>query len=125
MAQARMFGGSLGIAAFTAILSTKQRHELIDPNIVKPWQLSLMENAPLYLPPENWEAMLKTYSDSVKQAMMVCAIVSGLAMLLSVCFWERNAVSMQDKIDRWTDENDDKQEEGTERKDQGQDRSAV
>lgn len=125
MAQARIFGGSLGIAAFTAILGTKQRHDLIDRRIIKAWELSAMENAPLYHSREDWEAIQKTYSNSVKQALMVCAIMAGLAMLLSVGFWERNAISMQDKINRWADESDDEQEEITERKDKGQDLSAV
>ncbi|CAI6300040.1 unnamed protein product [Periconia digitata] len=100
MAQVRMFGGSIGIAASTVILGTKQRQQLLEPRVISPVQMASLHEVMIHASLEDVRAIRKAYSDSFNQTLMVCAILAGIALLLSVGFWEKNALDMKEKLRR-------------------------
>ncbi|KAI0203864.1 major facilitator superfamily transporter [Astrocystis sublimbata] len=80
VAQVRVFGGSLGIAASSAILAVTLRTQV--GGSIKPQQIAAsVEGQEAGLTPSDLAAIRKSYADAFRQDMRVCAIIAGLALL--------------------------------------------
>ncbi|KAK6852583.1 hypothetical protein PG995_011134 [Apiospora arundinis] len=88
LAQVRILGGSMGIAASSAILG---RH-LID--IVDPGKLASIEHHREEFPVEQLLAIRRAYSDAFNEDMRVCTIVSAVGLVLACAVWTRGRQSM-------------------------------
>ena len=97
IAQVRVFGGSIGIAASTAILGIKQRQRLLETGIITPSQLQSLREAMSRLTPENLHAVKQAYTDAFDETLVVCAILSGIALLVTIGCWRKNPISMPER----------------------------
>ncbi|KAK8119004.1 uncharacterized protein PG998_003630 [Apiospora kogelbergensis] len=88
LSQVRILGGSLGIAASSAILA---RHLV---GIVDPRQLASIEHHPEDFTIEQLQAIRRAYSDAFNEDMHVCAIVSAVGVVLACAIWTRKRQSM-------------------------------
>ncbi|KAF4806023.1 Efflux pump FUS6 [Colletotrichum siamense] len=95
IAQVRILGGSLGIAASTAILGTHMREELA--GVLGPDQLSTITGAGTSLTEAQAMAVRQVYADSFQQDMKVGAILSGVAILISLGAYRRNRISIEEQ----------------------------
>ena len=84
----RVFGGSIGIAASTAILGVTQRSQLT--GIVTEEQLTNLEAAAKTFTEEQLYAVRQAYSDAFNEDMRVCAIVAGICILVTLGAFRRN-----------------------------------
>lgn len=85
-----MLGGSLGIAASSAILG---RH-LVD--IVNPGQLTAIAHHPEDFPIEQLQAIREAYSGAFNLDMRVCAIVGVFGVLFACAVWTRDRQTLQE-----------------------------
>jgi hypothetical protein len=97
MAQVRMLGGSIGIAASTAILGVKQRQQLFDTGVVTPLQLNSLRNSMHELSSQQVHTVQQAYTDAFNETMAVCAILSGICILVTVGCWQKNPMTMEDR----------------------------
>jgi hypothetical protein len=97
VAQARIFGGSIGIAASTAILAATQQRELLTPGIISASQLTSLQTAAKSFSPEQLLAVRQVYSDAFSEDMRICAIVAGVCLLLSLGVWQRHPVGSMER----------------------------
>jgi hypothetical protein len=88
-AQVRVLGGSIGIAASTAILGVTEGRELA--GVVSASQLASLQSAADALSPAQWQAVQQAYSDSFNEALRVCAIVAAVAVLAAIASFQRDA----------------------------------
>lgn len=88
IAQVRVLGGSIGIAASTAILGVTQRRQL--SGILTPDQLAILESSAKTFTAEQLQAVRKAYSDSFRQDLRVCAIISGICILITLSAYRHN-----------------------------------
>jgi hypothetical protein len=93
VAQARVFGGSIGIAASTAILGTTLRSELA--GIVTPQQLSTLQISAKTMTHAQLHAVRQGYSDSFSEGMKVCAAMSAACALASSMTFRRHGVNLE------------------------------
>jgi len=93
VAQARVFGGSIGIAASTAILGAMQRSEL--SGIVTPEQLSTLQTSTRTMTPAQLHAVRQAYSDSFSEVMKVCAAISAACAVACALAYRRHGVDLQ------------------------------
>ncbi|KAH8815535.1 MFS multidrug transporter-like protein [Xylogone sp. PMI_703] len=98
IAQSRVLGGSIGIAAATAILGQMEHKNLISIGLVSESQLSSLETASASFNVEQLLAVSKTFSDSFRETMIVCTIIAGLAVLASLGTWDLKPVDLQDMM---------------------------
>jgi len=96
VAQIRIWGGSIGIAASSAILSVKsEAHFRADAEgLVNPEMLVLQQDS---LTEEQWQAIRRMYTAALKQDMIVCCGVTALALIFTLGIYRRNRVSIQDQ----------------------------
>lgn len=88
IAQVRILGGSLGIAASTAILSTSQRHQAhLQPSHL----VTITKTAS----DEQSRALRAIYADSFSEDMKVAAAVAGAAVLATTLVYRRARVDVQ------------------------------
>ena len=97
VAQVRILGGSIGIAASTAILGTHERNLLLNPHILTPGQLGSLQSSAASLSPAQRQTVRQTYSDSFNESLRVCAIVCGMVVLTSLFTWRRNPPTMVER----------------------------
>ncbi|KAG9194836.1 hypothetical protein G6011_04871 [Alternaria panax] len=95
MAQVRVLGGSIGIAASTAILGVRQRRQLLDPMIVSAAQLESLAESVHNLPPDAVLAVRQAYTDAFNETLVVCSFVSGVALLASLAAWRKKPTVME------------------------------
>lgn len=95
IAQARMLGGSIGIAMSTALLAVQQRAQL--SGIVSPAELQGLSYIFKDLPEAQQAAVRKTYNDAFTETMKVCAIVAGIGIVLSMGTYRRGRVSLSEQ----------------------------
>ena len=95
MAQVRVLGGSIGIAASTAILGVKQRRQLLDPMVVSVAQLGSLADSMRTLSPDAALAVRQAYTDAFNETLVVCSIVSGVALLASLAAWRKQPTVMK------------------------------
>lgn len=97
MAQVRMLGGSIGIAASTVILGIRQRQQLLNTQLLSPAQLeSLAESMP-HLSPTQRFAVRQAYTDAFNETLIVCSVIGGVALLSTTLAWQKNPVSLEDR----------------------------
>jgi hypothetical protein len=97
VAQVRIFGGSIGIAASSAILGAKTRSEMAGSS-VPPEMLAHMASDPSALPPDQWTLVRRVYTDALKEDMIVCCAVLAAAMVCTLGIYRRNAVSYEEMM---------------------------
>jgi len=93
IAQARVLGGSFGIAASTVVRGITERKELA--GIVPISQMSSLNISTL----DHIQilAVQKAYSDSFSKILWISAIISGISILFSLGSFTRNPVTLAEK----------------------------
>lgn len=97
MAQVRIFGGSIGIAASSAVLGSKTRAALAAGSVA-PSALAHLGTDPSRLPPAQWALVRQIYTDALREDMIVCCAVLAAATLLTLGVYRRGRVSMQEMM---------------------------
>ena len=82
IAQLRILGGSIGIAASSAILGRKTRDQLA--GILTPEQLGGLAAQYSHLTPEQHAAVRATYTDALREDMIVCCAVLTAAVFFTL-----------------------------------------
>lgn len=90
VAQVRVLGGSIGIAASTAILGVTQRRQLITTGLITPEQLATLHSSAKTFTEEQLYAVRQAYSDAFREDLHVCAIISGVCILITLAAFRRN-----------------------------------
>ncbi|TVY82078.1 Efflux pump roqT [Lachnellula suecica] len=93
IAQVRILGGSIGIAASTAILGASQRRNL--SGLVSASELASLQTFSQTASTEQLLAIRKTYSDAFSTDMKVSAAVAGLAVLGTLVTFRTKKVDVQ------------------------------
>lgn len=105
VAQARVFGGSIGIAASTGILGTTLRSELA--GIVTPEQLSTLQSSAKTMTHAQLRAVRQGYSDSFSEGMKVCAAMSAACALATLMTFRRHGVNLEARrVDQLREDNE-------------------
>ncbi|KUJ13592.1 MFS multidrug transporter-like protein [Mollisia scopiformis] len=94
VAQSRVLGGSIGIAASTAILGIHQNSQLIKTHIVTSFQLETLQNSVRDMTPFQLSAVRQTYSDSFSESMKVCAAISGACVLATLLTFRKQKMDI-------------------------------
>ncbi|KAI0132005.1 major facilitator superfamily transporter [Xylariales sp. AK1849] len=94
LSQTRILGGSIGIAASSAVLGVTLRSDLA--GIVDPSKLSSLEDNIDILTPDQLNAVRHAYSKSFDKEMRVCAIVASVAVVLTCGGWTRKRWTVQE-----------------------------
>jgi hypothetical protein len=89
IAQVRVLGGSIGIAASTAILGVTQRRQLVNTGLISPEQLATLQSSARTFTPEQLHAVRQAYSDAFREDLRVCAIISGVCILVTLGAFRR------------------------------------
>jgi hypothetical protein len=92
-----MFGGSIGIAASTAILGLKQRQQLLETGLIAPSQLESLRDAMSKLTPAGSHAVRQAYTDAFNETLVVCSIMAGVSLLVTLGVWQKNPLSMEER----------------------------
>ncbi|KAG4029459.1 hypothetical protein MFRU_015g00040 [Monilinia fructicola] len=100
--QARILGGSIGIAASTAILGLTRQQQLA--GIVSSAQLASLESSSKSMTYAEIQAVRQAYSDSFSEDMKVCAIVAGICVLVTIGTWKKNPVTIQQRLNEQIEE---------------------
>ncbi|KAI0908905.1 major facilitator superfamily transporter [Ustulina deusta] len=79
VAQVRVFGGSLGIAASSAILGVSL-HTQVGGSVTSQ-QIASVEGDGANLAPSELAAIRRAYADAFREDMRVCTIIAGVALL--------------------------------------------
>jgi len=87
MAQARVFGGSIGIAASTAILGVVQRRQL--HNVAGSSSSSAMPSSA-----QAHHAVQQAYADAFQETMRITAIVACASFVLCLGTFERHPTAV-------------------------------
>ncbi|KAG0646091.1 Rubrofusarin-specific efflux pump aurT [Hyphodiscus hymeniophilus] len=97
VAQMRVLGGSIGIAASTAILGVHQRNELLRPGIITEEQLATLQTATRNFSPDQLHAVRQAYSNAFNEDMRICAVVSGLCILITLGTFRKNTQPIMER----------------------------
>ena len=95
IAQLRILGGSVGIAASSAILGVKVRDQLT--GILTPDQLRGLAGQMSTLTPQQHAAVRVAYTDALKEDMIVCCDILAVAFFLTLGVYQKNRVSIEEK----------------------------
>ena len=95
MAQVRMLGGSIGIAASTAILGVRQRQQLLESGIVSPTQMESLSESMRHLAPEQVFAIRQAYTDAFNETLIVCSVIGSVALLVTAGGWQKHPLTME------------------------------
>lgn len=90
-----MLGGSIGISMSTALLAVQQRAQL--SGIVSAAQLQDLPHTFESLSEAQQAAIRKTYNDAFTKTMMICAIVAGIGVILTMGTYRRGRVSLAEQ----------------------------
>jgi hypothetical protein len=104
VAQNRILGGSIGIAASTAILAATQQRQLIIPGIISASQLASLQASASAFTASQIEAVRQAYSDAFSEDMRLCAIIAGICILVTLGTFRRNPPNMQEMRRRQVEE---------------------
>ncbi|RYC60615.1 hypothetical protein CHU98_g5593 [Xylaria longipes] len=91
VAQVRVFGGSLGIAASSAILGVSLQAQV--GGSVTPQQIASVEGGGADLAPSDLAAIRRAYADAFREDMRVCTIIAGIALLWALGTYGRKRVN--------------------------------
>jgi MFS family permease len=97
IAQARMLGGSIGIAASTAVLGAKQRQQLLDTMLVSPVELQSLAQAMHSFTAAQIFAVRQGYTDAFNETMVICAIISGIALLITAGGFRKHPMAIEER----------------------------
>lgn len=97
IAQVRMLGGSIGIAASTAILGVRQRQKLLDTGLVSPIELQTLAQSLHTMSSTQAFAIRQAYTEAFNETMVVCAVISGAALIITAGAFRRSSMSMEDR----------------------------
>lgn len=85
VAQIRILGGSIGIAASSVILGVILRTQLV--GVVDPKQLSSLESNRGSFTEFQLDAIRQAYAEAFTKDMQVCAIIAGIATITTFAAW--------------------------------------
>lgn len=91
VAQVRVFGGSLGIAASSAILGVSL-HTQVGGSVTSQ-QIASVEGDGANLAPSELAAIRRAYADAFREDMRVCTIIAGVALLWALGTYSRKRLS--------------------------------
>ncbi|CAJ2501894.1 Uu.00g047470.m01.CDS01 [Anthostomella pinea] len=91
VAQVRVLGGSIGIAASSAILGVTLRKQFGET--VSPEELSSLKGSGSGLTPNQAALVRQAYSDAFNEEMRVCAVVAAVAVLFTFGIFSRKRVT--------------------------------
>lgn len=94
-AQVRIFGGSLGIAASSAILQTTLQAQV--KGSITPQQISSAAAGVSNLDSEDIAAIRRAYADAFRQDMQVCTIIGGIALLWALGTYSRKRLGRAER----------------------------
>lgn len=97
MAEVRVLGGSIGIAASSAIVGVKIRDQV---GISKDNWLPAPGGVSSDLSPTQQIAVRQAYSDAFKKDMAICAIIGALAVLVSLVMLSRKKLTAAEYMER-------------------------
>ncbi|KAI2463249.1 major facilitator superfamily transporter [Annulohypoxylon bovei var. microspora] len=97
MAQVRVLGGSIGIAASSAIVGTKLKDQV---GIMRTDWLPSPEGTGAGLTHSQQVAVQQAYSDAFNEDMRVCAIIGAFAILFSFGLYSRKRLTMREHTDQ-------------------------
>ena len=97
VAQVRVLGGSIGIAASTAILGVTERCDLA--GVVSASQLASLQTAAQTLSPAKRLAVRQAYADAFNESLTVCAVVMAVCVVTLGTF-QRRPVRMDERMER-------------------------
>lgn len=86
----RVLGGSIGIACSTAILGVTEHKQLIAPGIVTDSQLADLQTAAATFSQAQAHAVTQAYGDAFSEDLRVCAIISGICVLVTLGTFQKN-----------------------------------
>lgn len=92
IAQVRILGGSIGIAASSAVLGVKTNSELA--KVLSPEQLAHLASAMSNLAPAQKEAVRQAYTEALRQDMIICCAVMGLGLIFTLGVYSRTRLSI-------------------------------
>lgn len=96
VSQSRLLGGSIGIAASTAILGVTQRRLLT--GLVTEAQLASLQSAVATFTPVQLHAVRQAYTDDAfNETMWVCTAVSGVAIIAALCTYQTETIDVNAK----------------------------
>ncbi|KAI2628940.1 major facilitator superfamily transporter [Xylaria nigripes] len=98
VAQIRVFGGSLGIAASSAILGVSLQAE-VGGNVASQ-QAIFLENGGASLTSNELAAIRRAYADAFQKDMRVCTIVTGTALIWALGTYNRKRLSRSKRRER-------------------------
>lgn len=89
VAQVRVFGGAIGIAASTAILAVRENEQGTPAGT---------GSQPNSVAPQDRQVLRQAYSDAFQEIMWVSAGVSALAFVFALATFKRNLPDLQDRV---------------------------
>jgi hypothetical protein len=92
VAQARILGGSIGIAASTAMLGVKITTQLA--GIVSPEQIASLHGGHGTLSETQLLAVRQAYSDAFRDSLKVGSALAGLALIASLGTFQKKRLSL-------------------------------
>ncbi|KAI0404777.1 major facilitator superfamily transporter [Xylaria palmicola] len=98
VAQVRVFGGSLGIAASSAILGISLQGEA--GGSVTPQQVALVEGGGATLAPSALAAIRRAYANAFREDMRISTVIAGIALLWAIGTYSRNRLSRAEQRER-------------------------
>ncbi|MCJ1433471.1 hypothetical protein MMC27_002833 [Xylographa pallens] len=98
VAQVRVLGGSIGIAASTAILGVTERRELT--GVVSPAQLASLQATAQTLSPVQLLTVRQAYSDAFSESLKVCAVVMAVCVVVTLGTFQRNPMRVDEKMEQ-------------------------
>lgn len=98
VAQARVFGGSFGIAAGTAILGRKIRTHLVETGILAPSEVQSLYASVDALSAAQLEAVRHTYANAFRETMIAAAIVGCVAFVSAIFVWNDSKIALPNRI---------------------------
>ncbi|KAI5307058.1 hypothetical protein KEM56_005236 [Ascosphaera pollenicola] len=99
MSQSRLFGGNFGLAIATVVLNRHLSHDLkgtVPDDEIDTVRHSLL--AVKKMNPFQQLAVRNSFVSSFRTDIMICMIVTGVAVLFCVLTWERHPATVQDKL---------------------------
>jgi hypothetical protein len=95
--QARVLGGSLGLAIATIIFNHHIANDL--PNSLSPTQLSNLQQSitTIYdLDLQQQAEVAKVFASSFNQQMRICTYLSAVALVVAIFTWQKNPANVED-----------------------------
>lgn len=92
IAQIRILGGSIGIAASSAVLGVKTNSELA--GVLSKEQLAHLASTMSNLAPAQKETVRHAYTEALREDMIICCAVSVLGLVFALGVYSRTRLSI-------------------------------